>query len=507
MNRAVLRFCWPVLLTSAAVSLRMLLSPWLGIHLPFATFYISVTLSAILGGALPGFLAIVLGILASDYFFIPPIHTLKIAGDEHAAVLAFDALVCTVLVVLATRQRRAAAEAAEGRRMLEAVMEYIPEGLTIVDAPDARPRMVSRHGAELLGMTRESLKTAQDYAAPLYHSDGKTQARMDELTAMRAIAYGEITPDTEWIVKRPDGGTSILLSRAAPIRDGRGRITGAVSAWRDITERKRLEEKLRESAKLESLGVLAGGIAHDFNNLLTSVLGHASLLMNDLPEGSSAWKSAREIVEAAEHAARLSGKMLAYSGRGRFLLERLNLSEHIRRRLAPMIESSIPRHVQLSFDLPQDLPPIEADASQLRELIMSLVCNAVEAIGPNEGRVTVATHLLSVDNPDSLALPPHEELQPGTYVALEISDTGAGMDKETVARMFEPFFTTKFPGRGLGMAVAQGIVHGHKGAILVDSAPGQGTTIRTLFPVAAPYAPDDEASLTSSRTTPPHSPS
>jgi nitrogen-specific signal transduction histidine kinase len=217
------------------------------------------------------------------------------------------------------------------------------------------------------------------------------------MVALRAIRHGEITKnDVEWIVKRPDGGASVILARAAPIRDGKGRITGAVVAWRDITARKRLEEKLRESTKLESLGVLAGGIAHDFNNLLTGVLGNASLLMNDLPEGSTAWRFAQEISRAAERAARLSRQMLEYSGRGRFRVEPLNLSEYIRR-LAPKIECSISKHVQLRFDLADDLPAIEADASQIQELISNLVCNRVEAIGPSPGRVTIATRPLSVD--------------------------------------------------------------------------------------------------------------
>src|SRR5262249_776374 len=155
-----------------------------------------------------------------------------------------------------------------------------PEGLTISEAPDANVRMMSRYGAELLGGTRESMvrKTVADYVSAIYHADGETPARVDEMPATRAIQRGEITIDVEWIIKGPDGGASVALASSAPIRDGRGRITGAVTTWRDITERKRLEEKLRESTKLESLGVLAGGIAHDFNNLLTGVLGHASLL-------------------------------------------------------------------------------------------------------------------------------------------------------------------------------------------------------------------------------------
>jgi two-component system cell cycle sensor histidine kinase/response regulator CckA len=241
-------------------------------------------------------------------------------------------------------------------------------------------------------------------------------------------------------------------------------------------------------AKLESLGVLAGGIAHDFNNLLTVVLGHASLQMNDLPEASKVWEHAQEISKAAERAAGLSRQMLAYSGHGRFLAEPLDLSEYIRS-LAPKIESSISKPVQLKLDLAIDLPPIDADASQLQELISNLVCNGVEAIGPGAGWVTIATCLLSVDRPYIHGLAVREEIQPGTYVTLEITDTGAGMNKETVSRMFDPFFTTKFMGRGLGLAAVHGIVHRHKGAILVDSAPGRGTTVSMLFPVAAPTSP------------------
>jgi two-component system cell cycle sensor histidine kinase/response regulator CckA len=490
MNRAVFRYVWPILFTGAALGLRMLLNPWCGERVPYVTFYVSVTLSAILGGVIPGFIATVLGTLAAIYFFVPPIHRLAIDGTDHQVIVALDFGISIVLVVLADRQRRAAAEAAEGRRMLEAVMEYLPEGLTILEAPDAKVRMMSRHGGELLGGTRESFqhKTVADYTPIFCRPDRKTPAQMEEKVGLRAIQHGEITKDVESIIKRPDGGASVILARAAPIRDSKGRIRGAVVAWRDITERKRLEEKLRESTKLQSLGVLAGGIAHDFNNLLTGVLGNASLLMMDLPEESKAWRFAQEISRVAERAARLSRQMLAYSGHGRFLVEPLDLSECIRR-LVPKIESSISKHVQLKFDLADDLPAIEADASQIQELISTLVSNGGEAIGPHAGRVTIATRQLSIDSFYVHPPPLHEEIQPGTYVALEVSDTGSGMDEETVARIFDPFFTTKFMGRGLELAAAQGIVRGHKGSILVYSVPGQGTTISMLFPVAAPAVP------------------
>jgi len=224
-------------------------------------------------------MAIVLSTLAAAYFFIPPLHSLWIAGIEHAVMFAADAGVSLVLVVLADMQRRAAAKAAEGQRMLDAVMEYVPEGLSIVDAPDGRVRMISRQGAQWLGAPPQTLigRTLADYPRALYHMDGKTPVKTEELALVRALRHGEITGDLEFL-RRADAGTMATLARAAPIRDRKGRIKGAIVVWRDITRRKRLEQKLHEHAKMESLGVLAGGIAHDFNNLLTSVLGHASLL-------------------------------------------------------------------------------------------------------------------------------------------------------------------------------------------------------------------------------------
>jgi signal transduction histidine kinase len=145
------------------------------------------------------------------------------------------------------------------------------------------------------------------------------------------------------------------------------------------------------------------------------------------------------------------------------------------------------------LDLANDLPPIEADASQIQELISNLVCNGVEAIGPDAGRITIGTRLLPVNQGSVQAPRLHEEIKPGTYVALEVSDSGSGLDKETAARMFDPFFSTKFTGRGMGLAAVRGIVRGHKGAILVCSAPGRGTTISALFPVAAPTSPGTES--------------
>jgi two-component system cell cycle sensor histidine kinase/response regulator CckA len=366
-----------------------------------------------------------------------------------------------------TARRQALARAEDGQRTLEALMEFIPEGITIADAPDVRIRMISRYGLDLAGRAPEELlgTTAAERAPSTvtYYPDGRTLVLPEALPLTRAAREGELILDEEYVVQRPDGTRVSVLINASPIRDEAGSITGALVAYRNITERKRFEENLRETAKLESLGILAGGIAHDFNNLLTGVLGNAALLAHELPPGSSAAEQARTVMEAAEQAAKLANQMLAYSGRGRFLLELIDLSAAIRQ-TATLIGSSIPKGVELRLDLAADLPAIEADAAQIQQLVMNLVINGAEAIDSGGGSVRVVTGVR------------------GEQVLLEVSDNGCGMDEPTVARIFDPFFTTKFTGRGLGLAAVQGIVRGHKGTISVRSEPGRGTTFNVLLP-------------------------
>ena len=373
-----------------------------------------------------------------------------------------------------TERKRAAEEAEEGRRTLEALMENIPEGIAIADAPDARVRMISRHGLEMTGRSAAELAglaAPEHPAAWQIRRPGRlAPAAASELPLARAVLHGEVTADEEWELSRPDGTAVPILCNAAPIRDRQGRITGGLIAWRDITQRKKLEAKLLEAAKLESLGVLAGGIAHDFNNLLTGVLGNASLLQDDLPPASAAWGYARNIAFAAEQAARLTQQMLAYAGRGRFVIERVNLSEHVRR-IAALLHSLAPRNVRLVFNLEPDVPPLDADPAQMQQIVMNLVMNAAEAIGDAPGQVTITTRT--------------EEAGGGLFAALEVADDGCGMDAATLPKIFDPFFTTKFTGRGLGLAAVQGIVRAHKGAITVQSAPGAGTKFRILLPAGA----------------------
>jgi signal transduction histidine kinase/CheY-like chemotaxis protein len=252
-----------------------------------------------------------------------------------------------------------------------------------------------------------------------------------------------------------------------------------------LEEYARQEERLRQTQKLESIGLLAGGIAHDFNNILAAILGNASLALDVAPPGSSLRPMLTTIVEASQRAARLTAQLLAYAGKGRFFVERLDLSEHVRQ-VSSLVHLSIPRTVELRLELATGLPCIEADAGQIQQLVMNLVINAAEAIPEGQvGTVLVVTRAHQVDDTYSQSAFADVPLTPGRCVGLEVRDSGTGMDEKTLGRIFDPFFTTKFVGRGLGLAAVLGIVRGHHGGIWVDSTPGQGTTFRILFPAAA----------------------
>jgi two-component system CheB/CheR fusion protein len=253
---------------------------------------------------------------------------------------------------------------------------------------------------------------------------------------------------------------------------------------RDVGDRKKFEFELRETQKLESLGLLAGGIAHDFNNLLTGILGNASLALSDTSSDQPMRMRLRQIVDAAERAAFLTRQMLAYAGRGRFMIAHIDLGDLVAE-ISQLIRTSIPKTVDLKLDPAPNLPSIEADPAQIQQLVMNLVINGAEAIGEEQGgTVTVRTSVRRVSPDEAGALFKSQPAGPGTYVQLEVTDTGAGMDEDTRTRIFDPFFTTKFTGRGLGLAAVQGIVRTHRGAIFVQSAPGRGATFRIFLPAS-----------------------
>ena len=278
-----------------------------------------------------------------------------------------------------------------------------------------------------------------------------------------------------------------LNSSPEPLENGDILLHGVVT---DVTERKlveeerlRLEKLLFHSQKLESLGVLAGGIAHDFNNILMAIIGNADLALMSLDERSPVVENLSRIEQAAARAADLTRQMLAYSGKGKFVIENLDLNLLVEKVL-PMLEVSISKKAELRLDLRRPLPSVEADATQMHQIVMNLVINASEALEDNSGVISISTGYLECDRQYLESVSLDGNVSEGLYVYLEIADTGCGMSKETMAKLFDPFFTTKFTGRGLGMAAVLGIDKGHKGSIKVYSEQGHGTIFKILLPAS-----------------------
>ena len=270
---------------------------------------------------------------------------------------------------------------------------------------------------------------------------------------------------------------------------------------RDITDRRRFDRQLQHTQKLESLGLLAGGIAHDFNNLLTGIMGNASMGLAELPDDAPVRIYLREIVSASQRAADLTRQMLAYAGKGRFVVERIDLSQLVRE-IEPLIRTSIPKTVALQLDLAPGLPAIEGDRGQIQQIVMNLIINGAEAVGEgNPGVVSIRTEARDLDAETIQIEFPNDPITPGPFIAIEVRDNGSGMDEATRIRIFDPFFTTKFQGRGLGLAAVSGIMRTQRGAIRVDSSPGRGSSFLVVFPSVA-ATPADRGSAAPAVQTP-----
>ena len=287
----------------------------------------------------------------------------------------------------------------------------------------------------------------------------------------------------------PEIGHKILFLNAVQVirglgEEGRKLILLAVE---DVTERKRLDaerleiqRRLLQAQKLESLGVMAGGVAHDFNNLLMAILGNLEFALTDRnlePKTRSAIDNA---IQASDRSAELSHQMLIYSGSAHYAPKDLDLGK-LAHENEHLFNSVIPQNTTLNFKINKGLPLIRGDEDQIQRIITNLILNGSEAIGENTGVVNLTTGVMDCDEAYLSRSRLEAKPEPGKFVFLEISDTGCGMDSETVHKLFDPFFSTKFWGRGLGMAEVMGIVKAHHGAIMVESEIGKGTTIRILF--------------------------
>ena len=332
-------------------------------------------------------------------------------------------------------------------------------------------------------------KAGEMLGRPL-HTRFPAEAAGESRALIARVAAGEEWHG-EWLDYRRDGSRVWTDSTLGRFLDAEGRPAGLLGIARDVSERKHaeaerteLEHKLQETQKLESLGVLAGGIAHDFNNLLTGILGNASLARLDLVTGSSLDIGIGQIETAALRAAELCQQMLAYSGKAQFIVRPLSLGRLVEE-TSRLLHLSINKKACLVLDLAPDLPLVLGDATQLRQVVMNLVINASEALGPHPGEITITIRRRAATRAELERFHAPGDHPGGDSLALTVHDTGCGMNPDTLARIFDPFFTTKFTGRGLGLSAVLGIVRGHHGALDVISAPGAGTTFTLLLPVAS----------------------
>ena len=388
-----------------------------------------------------------------------------------------------------TEQKQAEEERWESEKRYRLLAENVTDIIWTMDM-NLRYTYVSPSVERLVGFSVEEhmSKTPEETLTPASY-ELAMRVFQEELAIEKSEEkdlYRSRTLELEQL--RKDGSTVWTEVRMTFLRDEHHRPVGILGVTRDITERKRaqeecqrLEAQIQHAQKLESLGILAGGIAHDFNNLLMGILGNASLALMELPPESPARESLQQIEKTSQRAAELSRQMLAYSGRGRFVVRALNLSELVKE-MGHLLEVSISKNAALQYNLHPALPAIKGDATQIHQVIINLITNASEAIGDKSGVISVTTGVMECSSSYLARTYMNDSLPGGTYVYIEVADTGCGMDAKTQAKIFDPFFTTKFTGRGLGLAVVLGVVRGHRGAVKVDSEPGQGTTCRIFFP-------------------------
>jgi PAS domain S-box-containing protein len=381
------------------------------------------------------------------------------------------------------------AEVEEERRRYQHLFHYAPDAYLLTDLAGI-VREANRSAARLLNVQPRFMAGKAFVSFVALEDRARVRAELGRWQS-------EPTPKSLEVRLQPrhgvafDAAITLSVARGGPDDTAIGFrwLVRDISAQRQLTDDLRLREEAarreaeaseagaRHVQKLESIGVLAGGIAHDFNNLLHVILGNADLARLHVPAESPAREHLDEVVHATQRAGELTQQLLAYSGRGAVEIRHLDLSEEVRE-MAILLRTAISKQATLVWDLTPDLPAITADPTQVRQVVMNLITNASDALGDAPGGLTLRTGLVEDVSAD--------EAHP--FVFLEVSDTGCGMDTDTLQRIFDPFFSTKFAGRGLGLAAVMGIVESHHGHVRIRTAPGDGTTFRILFPAVSDSA-------------------
>lgn len=366
---------------------------------------------------------------------------------------------------------------------IRALFDAVPALIAVIDA-DMRFEYANRAHHDLHGRPARPLA-----GSGLQEILGASAFANIEPFVLRALKGERVRFDVE-IPSQQTGGTPLSFSSVyVPRLRSDGSVSGFYSLSRDVTnektveaDRRTLEQRMLQSEKLESLGILAGGIAHDFNNLLVSMMANVDIVRRDLKSGATVDAELYQIEVAAQSAAVLCRQMLDSSGHGSRAFELVDLTS-VACEMSELLESSLPAAVRLQLDPASTMAPVHGDSGQIRQVIISLITNASEAISDGAGSITIGSGVIYA-NADTLAQSYIDDNLPaGRYAFLQVDDTGSGMNEEVLSNLFDPFFSTKFTGRGLGLASTLGIVRGHRGAIEVVSEPGSGTQIRVLIPV------------------------
>jgi two-component system, cell cycle sensor histidine kinase and response regulator CckA len=377
-----------------------------------------------------------------------------------------------------SRAARAEAALAQHQAFLEKAqgIAHIGSWVAEIDGPSRIGWSTETH--HIFGVPAGSFDGTIEGFLTFVHPDDRSavQQRFDQ------AANGTSALDVEHRIVRADGTVRWVQERADIVRDSEGRGRRMIGTVQDITERRHLEEQLRQSQKLEAIGRLAGGVAHDLNNALTAIGGYAELALTEMSPEQPSWLDVEEIRRAAERAASVTRQLLAFS-RKQLLEPRVFDVNDTIASLGRMLDRLLGDDIELRTETDAAVPPIVADPGQFSQAIVNLAVNARDAM-PTGGRVTIATSLSDVDEAFSRAHPP---MPSGRYVVVTVADTGEGMTAETQARIFEPFFTTKEVGKGtgLGLSMVYGTVKQSGGFIFVDSEVDVGTTFRLFFPPAA----------------------